>query len=102
REALDRRAAIAGEHLLAGLRSIRHAGIRAVRGKGLLIGMELDPGFMSAREFCERLMANGILSKDTHGTVVRFAPPLTIAAAQFDHALSTTSGLFAHLPLRRA
>jgi len=44
----------------------------------LLIGMEVDPAHISARDFCERLMDRGILSKDTHGTVVRIAPPLII------------------------
>ena len=98
RDGLVRRAADSGARLLQGLRAIRHRGIRSVRGKGLLIGLELDPAFMSAREFCERLMANGILSKDTHGTVVRFAPPLTITAGQIDQAVATIAALFAALP----
>jgi ornithine--oxo-acid transaminase len=67
-----------GAMLMDRLRALRHPAIRELRGKGLLIGMELDPAHVSARDFCERLMARGILSKDTHGTVVRLAPPLII------------------------
>ena len=67
-----------GAMLMDRLRALRHPAIRDIRGRGLLTGMELDPAHISARDFCERLMARGILSKDTHGTVVRLAPPLII------------------------
>ena len=77
-ENLAQHAQVMGAMLMDRLRALRHPAIRDIRGRGLLIGMELDPAHISARDFCERLMARGILSKDTHGTVVRLAPPLII------------------------
>jgi len=71
-------ARVEGERLLGALRALRHAAIREVRGKGLLIGVEIDPAFATARVVCEALLAEGVLSKDTHGTVLRFAPPLVV------------------------
>ena len=56
--------------------------------------MEFDPARISARAVCERLVEAGILSKDTHDTVVRFAPPLTIDARQIDEALGLIAGAF--------
>ena len=58
-----------------------------VRGRGLWIGVEIAPRFGTARAFCERLMAKGVLSKETHGTVVRLAPPLVISREDLDWAL---------------
>ncbi|MDY7546254.1 ornithine--oxo-acid transaminase [Glaciimonas sp. CA11.2] len=77
-----------GQRLQSGLRAMSHPAIRAVRGKGLLIGMELDPSIISARAFCEILLELGMLSKDTHETVVRFAPPLIISASEIDTGLN--------------
>ncbi len=87
-ERLSDNAARMGDHLLRGLRAIDSSLISDVRGKGLLIGVEFAPEKLSARTVCEKLLAYGVLSKDTHGTVVRFAPPLTITRAQIDDALS--------------
>jgi ornithine--oxo-acid transaminase len=69
------------------LRALRHPALRQVRGRGLLVGVEIDPAFAHARTVCEALMHEGVLSKDTHDTVVRFAPPLTVSAAQIDEAV---------------
>jgi ornithine--oxo-acid transaminase len=80
-------ARVEGAALLDGLRSIRHPAIRDVRGKGLLIGVEIDPAFATARAVCEALLAEGVLSKDTHGTVLRFAPPLTITREHVELAV---------------
>jgi ornithine--oxo-acid transaminase len=88
-ERLAERAREMGARLLEGLRALRHPAIREVRGRGLLIGLELDPAVLPARLFCERLMAAGILSKETHDTVVRFAPPLVIGPQEIDFALET-------------
>jgi ornithine--oxo-acid transaminase len=88
-ERLSERADELGKRLSDGLREIRHPAIRDVRGKGLLIGLELDPAVLPARRFCEALMQAGILSKETHETVVRFAPPLIISAQEIDDALNT-------------
>ena len=100
RERLPERARVRGDELLAKLRAIDHAAIVEVRGKGLLIGVEIDPAFASARAVCEGLLARGVLSKDTHGTVVRFAPPrsserkvsASAPTARSRCSLSTTSG----------
>ncbi|MGV3741557.1 MAG: ornithine--oxo-acid transaminase [Burkholderiaceae bacterium] len=100
-EALIARAETLGWRLLEGLRAIGHPAIREVRGKGLLIGLELDPGFVSARTFCERLLERGILSKDTHSTVVRFASPLVIREEEIDAALQTIGAVFDSLPTPR-
>ncbi|MDB5763692.1 MAG: rocD [Herminiimonas sp.] len=95
---LAERAETMGRRLIGGLRAIDHPAIREVRGKGLLIGLELDPAAISARTFCEHLMHRGILSKDTHATVVRFAPPLIITEHEIDAALVIIGAAFDSLP----
>jgi len=69
-----------------------------VRGRGLLIGVELDPDVVGARQFCEMLMTRGLLTKDTHDTVIRFAPPLVISESEVDHALDIIRDGFKSLP----
>ena len=96
-ERLPERSAELGRYLLTELRRIRSPLIRDVRGLGLFIGVEVDPAQASARQVCDRLMARGILSKDTHGTVVRFAPPLTITREQIDWALQRIRHVFNEL-----
>lgn len=96
-EQLAERAARLGPYMLSALRALRSPAIREVRGRGLLIGMDLDPALASARTACERLLAHGILSKDTHQTVVRFAPPLVITREQIDEALAGISAAFTEL-----
>jgi len=86
-ERLAERAAASGEYFLGKLRAIASPVIREVRGKGLLIGMELDPARVTARDFVETLLRHGVLSKDTHGTVARFAPPLVIERHEIDWAV---------------
>jgi len=86
-ERLAERAAASGEYFLGKLRAIASPVIREVRGKGLLIGMELEPARVAARDFVETLLRHGVLSKDTHGTVARFAPPLVIERHEVDWAV---------------
>jgi ornithine aminotransferase len=89
-ENLVARSAALGEYLLAKLREVAEAGrplIRAVRGRGLWVGVDIDPAHATARELVERLAARGVLSKETHETVIRFAPPLTISKALIDRAV---------------
>jgi ornithine--oxo-acid transaminase len=86
-ERLVERAAELGARLLAGLAGIRSPLVHAVRGKGLLVGVEIDPRRATAREVVERLTARGILSKDTHGTVVGVAPPLVVEPHDIDWAV---------------
>lgn len=92
-ERLAQRAQALGALLMAELRALRHPAIREIRGRGLLIGMELDPAQVSARVFCERLMHRGILSKDTHGTVVRLAPPLIISEQEIGIAVAAIAAI---------
>lgn len=86
-EKLSERAAAMGAYLLQRLRAISSPVITDIRGKGLLVGVELDPSRVSARAFVETLLKHGVLSKDTHGTVARLAPPLVIDREQIDWAL---------------
>jgi len=86
-EGLVERSARLGAHMLARLRAMRSPVVREVRGLGLWAGVELDPRRADAREACERLLAKGVLSKETHATVVRLAPPLVIAPDDLDWAL---------------
>lgn len=83
-----------GEYLLHRLRQIESEHIKEVRGKGLLIGVELKPEAGGARRFCEALMREGLLSKETHENVVRFAPPLVISRADIDWAIERIERVF--------
>jgi ornithine--oxo-acid transaminase len=86
-EKLADRSAAMGAYLLDRLKGISSPVITAVRGKGLLIGVELDPKRVTARRFVETLLKHGVLSKDTHGTVARFAPPLIVTREELDWAV---------------
>ena len=86
-EQLVEKSRVLGRHMLRRLRAIASPALRQVRGRGLWAGAEIDPTFAGAREVCERLLEKGVLSKDTHGTVVRLAPPLMIAPEDLDWAL---------------
>lgn len=76
-----------GSYMLDKLKGIKSKVIYDLRGKGLFIGLEINPAIATAREVCLKLMARGILSKDTHGTVVRLAPPLIIEKSEIDWAV---------------
>ena len=86
-EKLSERSATMGAYLLKRLKAISSPVVADVRGKGLLIGVELDPKRVSARQFVETLLKHGVLSKDTHGTVARFAPPLIVTREELDWAV---------------
>jgi ornithine--oxo-acid transaminase len=103
-EKLIERSAELGDYLLAQLKTVRSSLIRDVRGKGLFIGLEVDARRTDARTVVDRLLARGVISKDTHGTVVRFAPPLVIDREQIDWAVEQVRAVFAELDsgLRRA
>lgn len=73
-----------GSHLHARLRKVAPKRIKEIRGRGLWAGVELTE---KARPFCETLMRDGVLCKDTHGTTIRLAPPLTITREELDWAL---------------
>ena len=96
-EGLVERAARLGDYFQSELQQIRCDAITDIRGKGLLIGVEFDPARVSARAVCEALMRHGVLSKETHDTVVRFAPPLIIERDQIDTAVAALKAALATL-----
>jgi len=85
---LAARSAELGRYLLEALRALDSPLIKDVRGRGLFVGVEVHPERTTARAVCESLLRRGVLSKDTHGTVIRFAPPLTIERQQLDLAVA--------------
>ncbi len=80
-------AATLGEYFMEQLKEINSPHVKEVRGKGLLIGIELNHTAGGARRFCEALQAEGILCKETHQHVIRLAPPLIIQRGNIDWAL---------------
>jgi ornithine--oxo-acid transaminase len=86
-EKMIENAAQIGEYFLDQLAEIPNKHIHEVRGKGLLIGVELKPSAKGARRFCEALAKRGILAKETHENVIRFAPPLVVDQPTIDWAL---------------
>ena len=86
-EHLVQRSAEQGAYLLKELSRIQSPAIREVRGKGLWVGLELDPHYVQARTVAEALLERGILAKETHETVLRIAPPLIIERTEIDMAV---------------
>jgi ornithine--oxo-acid transaminase len=80
-----------GAYFLDELKAIHNPQIKEVRGKGLLIGMEFYPEAGGARQYCEKLKEEGMLCKETHEHIVRFAPPLIITRDQVDWAIEKIS-----------
>jgi ornithine--oxo-acid transaminase len=92
-ERLDERAAELGEVLRTGLRKISCPRIVEIRGKGLLNAVVFEDGF-EAWDVCVALKDKGLLAKQTHGHIIRFAPPLVITAEEIDQALAIISEVF--------
>lgn len=86
-EGMIENAARQGARFLEGLKDIRANTIRDVRGRGLMLAVELHPEAGRARRYCEALQAKGILAKDTHEHTIRIAPPLVITSDQVDWAI---------------
>ena len=86
-EGLIENAAQLGGYFMERLQTLRNPLIRDVRGKGLLIGVEMAPEAGGARAYCEMLRDRGLLCKETHSHVIRFAPPLVITREELDWAL---------------
>jgi ornithine--oxo-acid transaminase len=98
---LQARAARLGRQVVEHLAGARLPGVTAVRGRGLWWAIDLEPGFgdgpvarraadevpVGGRQLCEELLRRGVLAKDTHGSTVRFAPPLTIGEDDLAHAV---------------
>jgi ornithine--oxo-acid transaminase len=86
-EGMIENAAAMGDYLQSQLREIKSDSIKEVRGRGLMIGVELHAEAGGARRFCEKLMKRGVLCKETHEHIIRFAPPLVITREQIDWAM---------------
>ena len=86
-EHLAERATELGNYFMSKLRQIDSPAVKEVRGRGLLIGVELYPEAGGARRYCEMLQEAGILAKETHDHVIRFAPPLVIEKDTLDWAI---------------
>jgi ornithine--oxo-acid transaminase len=83
----QQRATYLGEQLADGLQRLVGHGVVGFRSRGLWAGIDVDPAIGTGRDVCDRLVARGVLAKDTHGSTLRFAPPIVITEAQLDHGL---------------
>ncbi|MBW8298848.1 MAG: ornithine--oxo-acid transaminase [Hydrogenophaga sp.] len=90
-ERMVENSAAMGEYFLEGLKSIRSNIVKDVRGRGLMLAVELDPDAGGARQYCYALKDLGLLAKDTHVDTIRLAPPLVITREQVDWALERIS-----------
>jgi ornithine--oxo-acid transaminase len=94
-ERLAEKSAEMGDYFMRRLREMSSPRVKEVRGRGLLIGVHIKDEHGTARPYCEKLMALGILAKETHGQVIRFAPPLTITKDEADWALQRIAKVLA-------
>jgi ornithine--oxo-acid transaminase len=94
-EGMVENAARQGARLMAGLSGLRSDAVREVRGRGLMIAVELHPEAGGARAYCEALQARGLLCKETHDHTIRIAPPLVITDDQADWALEQFAAVLA-------
>lgn len=93
-EKLVERSAKLGAYFLAELQKINSPKIKNVRGKGLFIGLEVDTSKADAHDMCEQMINHGVLTKDTHGTVLRLVPPLIISKDEIDIIVDTVKQVF--------
>jgi ornithine--oxo-acid transaminase len=96
RERLPARARRLGDYFLHKLGTLEHPLLSEARGIGLLLAVEFKTD--AAKAFCKLLMKHGVLAKDTHGTTVRFAPPLVITEKQIDQAFAAIKAALKDLP----
>jgi ornithine--oxo-acid transaminase len=92
-EDLAARAADLGDYLQAKLRALHASCAAEVRGRGLLIGIEIAATAGTARRYCERLLERGVLAKDTHTQVIRLAPPLVVTRSELDWLLEQVAAV---------
>jgi len=94
---MQERARLMGDRLQAGLRRLIGHGVVEVRGAGLWAGVDIDPALASGRQVCELLMERGVLVKDTHGSTIRFAPPIVASAEDLDFAVDQLEAVLLEL-----
>ncbi len=95
-EQLIERAAKMGTYFIKQLKNIESPLIKEVRGKGLLIGLEINASY-SAHDICLKLLGHGILTKETHHTVIRLAPPLIVTVEHIDTAVTVIKHVLAEV-----
>jgi ornithine--oxo-acid transaminase len=86
-----------GAHFLTGLRQIKSSAVKQVRGRGLMLAVELHPHAGGARRYCDALRRRGVLCKDTHDHVIRISPPLVITRDEIKWALEQFDAAFSGL-----
>ncbi|MHA1524807.1 MAG: ornithine--oxo-acid transaminase [Alphaproteobacteria bacterium] len=96
-EGMIENSATQGDYFLRELKAIRANGVAQIRGRGLMLAIELHPQAGSARRCCNALKERGILAKDTHENILRLSPPLVITRAQVDWALEQVSAVLTGL-----
>ena len=95
------RAHALGPQLRDGLEKFLGTGVVAVRSVGLWAGMDIDPALADGHEFCRRLAQHGVLAKETHGSTIRFAPPLTVGPADLEFLLAAVGAVLTELQAGR-
>ena len=92
-EGMIENAAVQGERLKSGLEAVQGEAIKEVRGRGLMVAVELHPEAGGARAYCQALQARGLLCKETHDHTIRIAPPLMITGGQIDWVVEQFEGV---------
>jgi ornithine--oxo-acid transaminase len=98
---LQRRARVLGEQMAGRLKRMESLGVVGVRQAGLWAGVDVDPTLATGREVAEALVSRGVLTKDTHGSTLRFAPPLVVTERDIDFAMDQLESAMRELGLRR-
>ena len=98
---LQRRARVLGEQMAERLKHMESLGVVGVRQAGLWAGVDVDPTLATGREVAEALVSRGVLTKDTHGSTLRFAPPLVVTERDIDFAMDQLESAMRELGLRR-
>ncbi|MFO0417017.1 MAG: ornithine--oxo-acid transaminase [Pseudomonadota bacterium] len=93
-ERLDQRAAELGDYFIERLRKMNSRHVTALRGRGLMVGIDIAPEAGTAKDFCKKLKLEGVLCKDTHGQTIRMAPPLVISMDDLNLALERIERVF--------
>jgi ornithine--oxo-acid transaminase len=93
----QRRAASLGEHLRGRLDALVGRGVVEVRSAGLWAGVDIDPALATGRRVAELLAERGVLAKDTHGSTIRFAPPIVVEADELDWAVDQLEAVLTEL-----
>ena len=95
-EGMIENASVMGARFLAGLRRINSPAVKEIRGRGLMIAVELHPHAGGARRYCDALRRRGVVCKDTHDHIIRVSPPLVITHGEIDWALGQFDAALAH------